>query len=480
MALKGEVPGGVAFAARPRAAAFGRAPLAVAPMPPSFQIMPDLARDHGSAAWWRGVGSCVTLCAATLAMAPGIMPLPPRVLDTDVGIARAARALAIGPLRDGSTTGRRMAPTAAVRFLTTGPDRPQVAMTVALGQGQGLAAALTRAGVETGEAGQIAAMTATYADPDQLPPGTTLTLTLGARLGTARPVQALSFSPGFAQTISFTRTGGTLVANHATLPLDTAPLTISGSTRGGIYLAATAAGAPYDAIATYLRAISDKVSLGALDAQARYTMVIARDRTPDGQTRLGKLLYIGLVDGDRRLRMIEWNVSGVTDWYDATFVGEQTGGPGFVAPVPGARRTSGFGFRLHPLLGYFRMHSGTDFGAAYGTPIHAVTDGVVAFVGRHGGHGNMVKLAHAGGLGSGYAHMSAFAVSPGMTVRQGQVIGYVGSTGLSTGPHLHFEVYRGGKPVDPASVQFASRALLDGPALAAFQAKLTGYEALAR
>ncbi|HTO28531.1 MAG TPA: M23 family metallopeptidase, partial [Devosia sp.] len=110
--------------------------------------------------------------------------------------------------------------------------------------------------------------------------------------------------------------------------------------------------------------------------------------------------------------------------------------------------------------------------AGYGTPIYAVSDGTVAFAGRHGGHGNFVKLNHGGGLGTGYAHMSRIAVSNGQRVRRGQVIGYVGSTGLSTGPHLHYEMYRGGKTVNPASVQFVTRATLSGKDLANFKAQL--------
>jgi len=128
--------------------------------------------------------------------------------------------------------------------------------------------------------------------------------------------------------------------------------------------------------------------------------------------------------------------------------------------------------RRHPILGYTRMHAGIDFMASYGQPIYAVTDGTVVFAGRHGGHGNYVKLDHGGGLGTGYAHMSRIAVSPGQRVRRGQVIGYVGSTGLSTGPHLHYEMYRNGHTVNPASVQFVTRAALSGKELAAFRAQL--------
>jgi murein DD-endopeptidase MepM/ murein hydrolase activator NlpD len=130
--------------------------------------------------------------------------------------------------------------------------------------------------------------------------------------------------------------------------------------------------------------------------------------------------------------------------------------------------------RFHPLLGYSRLHKGVDFGAGQGSPIYAVSDGVVSFAGRHGGHGNFVQLRHGGNMGTGYAHMSRIAVRAGQRVRQGQVIGYVGSTGLSTGPHLHFEVYRGGEAINPKSVSFVSTSLLSGQDLRAFRSKLAG------
>ena len=142
-------------------------------------------------------------------------------------------------------------------------------------------------------------------------------------------------------------------------------------------------------------------------------------------------------------------------------------------PVPGPV-TSAYGLRMHPILGYQRMHRGLDFRAAYGTPILAVADGRVSAAGRAGGYGNQVRLAHANGLMTSYSHMSRIAVSPGGRVRQGQVIGYVGSTGLSTGPHLHFETYRGGATINPRSVRFVGRAQLSGGALAAFRARLRG------
>src|SRR5690606_1319740 len=115
-------------------------------------------------------------------------------------------------------------------------------------------------------------------------------------------------------------------------------------------------------------------------------------------------------------------------FFEASGMGRQTTASQF-APVAG-RITSHFGMRRHPILGYTRMHGGVDFGARWGSPIFAATSGVVSYAGRHGGHGNYVRLEHGNGLGTGYAHMSRIAVSPGARVEAGQVIGYVGSTGL--------------------------------------------------
>ena len=142
-----------------------------------------------------------------------------------------------------------------------------------------------------------------------------------------------------------------------------------------------------------------------------------------------------------------------------------------VSPVAG-HMTSSYGMRRHPILGYARMHAGIDFGAAWGSPIYAVSDGMVSYAGRHGGHGNYVRLSHSGGLGTGYAHMSRIAVSAGERVRAGQVIGYVGSTGLSTGPHLHYELYQGGRTVNPLSVRFTVNSQVNKEDLAAFKARL--------
>jgi murein DD-endopeptidase MepM/ murein hydrolase activator NlpD len=119
------------------------------------------------------------------------------------------------------------------------------------------------------------------------------------------------------------------------------------------------------------------------------------------------------------------------------------------SPIPGAPITDGFGPRVHPIFGDVRMHTGIDFGASEGTPIHAAADGVVVSAGVQGGYGNATIIDHGNSLATLYAHQSRFAVSAGQTVKRGQVIGYVGHTGFATGPHLHFEVRVNGTPVDP-------------------------------
>ena len=132
-----------------------------------------------------------------------------------------------------------------------------------------------------------------------------------------------------------------------------------------------------------------------------------------------------------------------------------------------------FGSAVEEVLGHARFHKGVDLRAVAGTPIVAAADGRVSSAGWHGGYGNQVRITHANGIQTTYGHMSRIAARAGEAVRRGQVIGYVGSTGLSTGPHLHYEVYKNGRPVNPLSVKMASGpAQLEGAKLHAFHDEL--------
>ena len=126
------------------------------------------------------------------------------------------------------------------------------------------------------------------------------------------------------------------------------------------------------------------------------------------------------------------------------------------APLDYLKVTSSFGMRRHPILGFTRMHQGVDFAAREGAPVLAAADGVITQAGPEGGYGNLLRIRHAGGWATGYAHLSRFApgIAPGARVLRGEVIAFVGHTGLATGPHLHFEVSLDGAKLDPMRTPF--------------------------
>ncbi len=141
-------------------------------------------------------------------------------------------------------------------------------------------------------------------------------------------------------------------------------------------------------------------------------------------------------------------------------------------PIDGARLSSGFGMRKHPVLGYNKMHKGMDFAAPTGTPIYAAGDGVVEHAGRKGGYGNYVRIRHNSKLKTAYAHMHRIKAKLGGRVKQGEVIGYVGTTGRSTGPHLHYEVMVHNGQVDPRSIKLPTGEQLAGKQLKRFKSFL--------
>ena len=169
---------------------------------------------------------------------------------------------------------------------------------------------------------------------------------------------------------------------------------------------------------------------------------------------------------------------GVVDYYDET--GKSAKKFLVRKPVADGIMRSGFGVRKHPVLGYTRAHTGVDWAAAIGTPIYASGNGTIEKMGWEGGYGRYIRMRHANGYETAYGHMSAFAkgIDVGKTVRQGQIIGFVGSTGLSTGPHLHYEIIINTRFVDPMKVRLPRGRVLDGAALAGFdkeRVRLDGY-----
>ncbi|MDQ8756649.1 peptidoglycan DD-metalloendopeptidase family protein [Sphingosinicella sp. LHD-64] len=464
-------PGGATL--RPPRPQFGHKVESVRTRVGDLDLVVDLGQRIGSREWFRGLVTCTALCYAAWSFAPDMGPIeafsPAPFPDAQF---QEARALNIAPLAYGADTGRRMAPTDAVQPLADIPERPVIDLRATLGRGDGLARVLERAGVAHAEADRVASMIGEIVPVTDLRPGTVMDLTLGRRPNrmVARPLDKLSFRARFDLRIELNRVGGLLTTTRIPIAVDETPLRIQGQVGSSLYRAARAAGVPARAIETYLRAISSQVSVSDIGASDRFDFVIEHRRAATGETETGQLLYAGLdrVSG-RDLKMMQWTVDGRAQWYEASGVGRQRGG--IQQPVPGPI-TSNYGLRMHPILRYSRMHRGLDFRASYGTPILAAMDGTVSRAGWAGGYGKQVRLSHGNGLATSYSHMSRFAVSPGARVRQGQVIGYVGSTGLSTGPHLHYEMYRSGQTINPRSVRFTERAQLSGADLASFRSRL--------
>jgi len=204
------------------------------------------------------------------------------------------------------------------------------------------------------------------------------------------------------------------------------------------------------------------------------------DQSVDGPP--GELLYTAMSSGDSVYKFYRFRSSdGVVDYYDES--GNNSKKFLVRKPVRGddVRLTSGFGVRFHPLLNSRKMHTGVDWACAPGTPIIAAGNGTIEEVGHKGYYGNYIRVRHANGYQTAYGHMSRFAkVTPGMKVRQGQIIGYVGSTGLSSGPHVHFEVLVNNRFVDPMSIQVPRERKLDGKDLAEFQKERARIEDLMR
>ncbi len=445
----------------------------------TIELAPDLAQDIGSKRWFRGLGTMLGLSLVAVSFWPDLTAVEAATaMPVDQPVRDEFRSQMIMPLALGADSGHRMGATSLVRPLGSTPERTMIQMVSTLGQGDSFGRMLQRAGVGGGDVSRLSQMVAGSVALGDIAPGTQFDITLGKRPGPqqARPLDNLAFRARFDLELLVERKQGALVLERRPIAVDSTPLRIRGPVgNAGLYRSARAAGAPLKAIAQYLRAIDEHVSIESdIGAQDSYDLVIGYKRSAKGERQVGELLYAGLEHGGKpRLQLVRWGESG--QFFEASGIGKQTGS--YFQPVAG-RMSSQFGMRRHPILGYMRMHSGIDYAASYGSPIVAVSDGIVSYAGRHGGHGKYVRIEHGGGLGSGYAHMSSIAVDPGSRVRAGQVIGYVGSTGLSTGPHLHFEVYRGDHKINPLSVRFISRPMVSGKELAEFKARLKALQSV--
>ena len=438
------------------------------------EIAPDLASDIGSRRWYRGLATMLGLSAAAIALWPDFSAVEAATTSPIAARSRDEfRSQTISPLALGADSGRHMGASPLVRPLANVPERPSIQLVSTLGQGDSFARMLERVGVGSADVSQISGLIGQAVPVGDLSSGTRFDITMGRRPAPNAPraLDSMDFRARFDLDLSIERgPAGALSLVRHPIRVDETPLRIRGTVGSSLYRSARNAGAPVGAIQDYLRAIDKYLSLERdISAQDQFDIVIGYKRSAKGEREVGNLLYAGLDHGGKpRVQLLRWGKDG--EMIASSALTQPQGAPGGM-PVAG-HMTSPYGKRRHPILGFVRMHAGIDYGARYGSPIYAVADGVVNFAGRHGGHGNYVRLSHSGGLDTGYGHMSRIAVKRGARIKAGQVIGYVGSTGLSTGPHLHFEAYRGGHTINPAGLRFVSRPQIDGKEKDAFRARL--------
>lgn len=246
--------------------------------------------------------------------------------------------------------------------------------------------------------------------------------------------------------------------------------------RNSLYGSAAKAGIPKTVVSEAIKIYSQNVDFQR-DLASGDTLEVMYEthQTEEGYVaKTGDVLYAKLTLSGRQIPLYRFETDeGAVDFFGPD--GKSTKKTLMKTPVDGARMSSGYGMRRHPVLGYSKMHKGVDFAAPTGTPIYASGDGRVAKAGRFSSYGNYVRIKHQGNLDTAYAHMSRIApgVRPGARVRQGQIIGYVGTTGRSTGPHLHYEVLVNNRQVNPRGINLPVGHALAGRDLKKFKAFIT-------
>ncbi|MCR6632978.1 MAG: peptidoglycan DD-metalloendopeptidase family protein [Magnetospirillum sp.] len=246
----------------------------------------------------------------------------------------------------------------------------------------------------------------------------------------------------------------------------------NGAIKSSLFESAQNAGIPAPVIIAMIKALSYDVDFQR-DIQAGDTFDVMFEAYYDTKGKLvrnGDMLYASVALGGKPIAMYRFeNEGGVVEYFNEK--GESIKKALLKTPVDGAKITSGFGMRNHPILGYTKMHKGVDFGVPTGTPIQAAGDGTIEMAGFNGAYGNYVRVRHGNGYATAYAHMSRIAagIKVGKRVGQGQIVGFVGATGRATGPHLHYEVLQGNAQINPLSVKMPTNVKLAGRDLERFR-----------
>lgn len=328
-------------------------------------------------------------------------------------------------------------------------------------RGGTLAGVLDDAGVDRVEAARAVSALNTLYDLRYLRAGERINLYFETSTGNADPedvtrLTGLSFRPAVDRSITVARTWGDgFRARETVAEFDREVVRSSGSISTSLYVDALNAGATDRVVVELAGVLGYAIDFQrSIRAGDQFDIVFERFVDDSGSTaRTGDILYASYTGRGERMDFFRYETEdGIVGYYNGE--GESAQRLLMLTPINGARLSSHFGRRRHPILGYTRAHNGTDFAAPTGTPIMAAGNGVVERANRYGSFGNYVRIRHPNGFETAYAHLNGFArgIAAGSRVTQGQIIAYVGTTGRSTGPHLHYEVHLNGRPVNPMNL----------------------------
>ena len=356
---------------------------------------------------------------------------------------------------------------------------------VRLSRGGTLAQALDRAGVSAADGNDVIAALSTQLNPRRLGAGQLVELKFESIPGTAQRRLASVIIPlDLDSTIIAKRAGEAgFVARREDKALHAGSARVVGTIDDSLFVSAQAVGMPIRVIMDFIRLYSWDVDFQReIQPGDRFEVLFEQfhpevDRVAQRGAKVGEILYASLTIKGDDVRYYRYRAPAGIDYFNAA--GESVRKALLKTPLDGAKLTSGFGKRTHPILGYTRMHRGVDFAAPVGTPIVAAGNGTVEVAGTNGAYGNYVRIRHSGNYQTAYAHLSRFGTGmrAGRAIKQGQIIGYVGTTGLSTGPHLHYEIMVSGNQVNPVTVKFASGDKLGGRELAQFRRHVVDVDA---
>ncbi|RCK30849.1 peptidase M23 [Thalassospira profundimaris] len=354
------------------------------------------------------------------------------------------------------------------------PDIEPRRETVVLEKGSNLMATLTATGLERNIAYNAIEALRDVFNPRKLRAGQEFDLVYSAPMeDSIELLDELSFQPDAETIVSVSRTDSGFEASSDKVELTTKNNVAAGTIEQSLFLAAERNGVPLPVLMNLIELYSYEVDFQRdIQPGDSFEIMFQELENEKGErVRYGDVLYASMTLSGEEVRLYSFTDSnGETDFYNQQ--GESYRRALMRTPINGARLSSGFGKRKHPILGYTKMHKGIDFAAPRGTPIFAAGNGTIAKIGRNGGYGNYIRIRHNDSYETAYAHMKGFAkgLKQGARVKQGDVIGYVGTTGASTGPHLHYEILKDNAQVNPIKVKMPSGKKLKGDELNTFLA----------